>query len=182
MQVDFDALVSLLIKQLNNNFILKEGENKILEKVTMEVLTKIEYSFIRQKDKYYYNNGQVIFNPFNTVQYTIFLYYMSNLLYDKYNNEDLASRVYFLNKMFTGADLFYAIKLPSVFGAQHPVGAVLGRAKYDDYFFFYQHTTVGGNKGAYPTIGKGVILFYCIAVILFFSSQPSGIVNLRRLW
>lgn len=38
----------------------------------------------------------------------------------------------------------------------HPVGSVLGRAKYGDYFEFSQNCTVGNNKGVYPTIGNHV--------------------------
>ena len=45
-------------------------------------------------------------------------------------------------------DLFYAIELPQKFGAEHPLGSVMGRAKYGDGFFFYQGCTVGGTDGA----------------------------------
>ena len=60
-------------------------------------------------------------------------------------------------------DWFYAIDLPNHFLCEHPLGSVLGRAKYGDYFFIYQGTTVGGNRSkkglCYPTIGDNVILF-----------------------
>lgn len=60
-------------------------------------------------------------------------------------------------------DWFYAVDLPVHFLCEHPLGCVLGRAVYGDYFFVYQGTTVGGNrrKGGidYPIIGENVILF-----------------------
>lgn len=46
-----------------------------------------------------------------------------------------------------GVDLFYAIELPQKFGAEHPLGSVMGRAKYSEGFFFYQGCTVGGTVG-----------------------------------
>ncbi|MCI8644721.1 MAG: serine O-acetyltransferase [Lachnospiraceae bacterium] len=62
-----------------------------------------------------------------------------------------------------GVDWFYEIDLPIHFLVEHPVGSVLGRAKYGDYFFVYQGTTVGGNRSkgqlCYPTIGQNVIMF-----------------------
>lgn len=63
-----------------------------------------------------------------------------------------------------GLDIFYAIELPKHFGAEHPVGTVMGRAEYGDYFFFYQGCTVGGfhkkdGTIAYPVIGDNVKMF-----------------------
>lgn len=63
-----------------------------------------------------------------------------------------------------GLDMFYAIEMPDWFSAEHPVGTVLGRAKYGNGFFFYQGCTVGGNydkDGAlhYPVIGENVKMF-----------------------
>ena len=59
-----------------------------------------------------------------------------------------------------GVDLFYAIELPPVFGAEHPLGSVMGRAKYGEGFFFYQGCTVGGTRKGeqlyYLKIGKNV--------------------------
>lgn len=61
-----------------------------------------------------------------------------------------------------GLDMFYAIDLPKHFGAEHPVGSVLGRAEYGDNFYFYQNSSVGGTikegKEVYPVIGKNVQL------------------------
>lgn len=60
-------------------------------------------------------------------------------------------------------DWFYAVDLPVHFLCEHPLGSVLGRAKYGDFFFIYQGTTVGGNRRNgqlyYPTLGENVILF-----------------------
>ena len=51
----------------------------------------------------------------------------------------MASYAYYLNKIMNSVDWFYAIELPDVFCAEHPVGSVLGRAKWNgNRFFVYQ--------------------------------------------
>lgn len=113
--------------------------------------------------KYARNSEDVlIFSPYNTVEYSIFLYYLSHILY-KRGYEKEASLVYYLNKIMNGVEWFYAIKLPTHFWADHPLGSVLGRAEYGDYFFVNQGVTVGGNtigvlNVVYPTIGSNVHL------------------------
>lgn len=61
-------------------------------------------------------------------------------------------------------DLFYAIELLKKFGAEHPLGSGMGRAKYGEGFFFYQGCTVGGTVGKngeiyYPILGGNVQMF-----------------------
>jgi serine O-acetyltransferase len=46
--------------------------------------------------------------------------------------------------------------MPPVFFLDHPVGSVIGRADFGNYFSFSQNCTVGNNKGKYPNIGKNV--------------------------
>lgn len=75
-----------------------------------------------------------------------------------------ADCIYYLNKIMNSCDWFYAIELPEIFYAEHPVGSVLGRARYGDRFFIYQGCTVGGNVNkdgilSYPIIGKNVWLY-----------------------
>ena len=104
------------------------------------------------------------FNPFHSVQYMTFLYTIANELYRNGVSSALTDKLYYLNKVMNGLDMFYAIELPEVWSAEHPVGSVLGRAKYGDEFFFYQGCTVGGNRGKdgvlhYPVIGKNVRMY-----------------------
>lgn len=76
----------------------------------------------------------------------------------------ICDKLYYLNKMMNGIDLFYAIEMPCHFGAEHPIGSVMGRAKYGDGFFFYQGCTVGGTKDKdgfihYPIIEDNVRMY-----------------------
>ena len=88
-----------------------------------------------------------------------FLYFLANELYRNIGPSLLSDKLYYLNKIMNGLDMYYAIELPEVWSAEHPVGSVLGRAKYGNGFYFYQGCTVGGNHGIYPNIGKNVKMF-----------------------
>lgn len=94
----------------------------------------------------------------------IFLYYLSHDIYIEYKKNILCDKLYYLNKILNSVDLFYAIELPQHFGAEHPLGAVMGRAKYSNGFFFYQGCTVGGTRDKkgnlyYPEIGENVHMY-----------------------
>lgn len=104
-------------------------------------------------------NQEIPFSVFHSVQYCIFLYHMSAVSFEMDHSGEHAEKFYYLNKIMHAIDLFYAIKLPRIWGMEHPLGSVMGRAKYSDFFFFYQGCTVGGNKGIYPTLGHHVVMY-----------------------
>lgn len=106
-----------------------------------------------------YSDGEIPFSVYNSVQYCIFLYYISRVSYEVDGNGKNAEKFYYLNKIINSVDLFYAIELPQIWGAEHPLGSVMGRASYSDFFFFYQGCTVGGNKAKYPISGKYVVMY-----------------------
>lgn len=160
-----ENILKQLVKQLNNFFEISEEDVQVLESCMDEVLNKCEYNFEHSDNKYYKSRiGGGRFDVCHSVQYMTFLYYLSNLLYRNGGYNGLCDKVYYLNKVMNGVDLFYAIELPSVFGAEHPLGTIMGRAKYDDCFYFYQGCTVGGtmdnrNIEQYPVIGKNVTMY-----------------------
>ena len=72
----------------------------------------------------------------------------------------IADKAYALNKALHALDAFYEVELPDVFAVQHPVGTVLGRATYSDYFICYHNCTVGANlDNDYPAFGRGVVMY-----------------------
>ena len=170
--VSKEIILNQLIKQLDNFFILSEEDKKFLFISIDDVLICCENNFKKANNKYYiYGDNEVRFDPCHSVQYMIFLYYMSHYLYKNNIGDGLCDKVYYLNKIMNGVDLFYAIELPEVFGAEHPLGAIMGRAEYSDGFFFYQGCTVGGvrdrnGKLHYPRIGGGCV---CMRIRLFWA-------------
>lgn len=162
--LDDNQILELLQLQLksywggNKQFILGNEDKKNMR----DALSKTDKCFSMCKSDFYHKNGETVFHVEHSVQYSIFLYFLSNTLYHS-NKIDKASSVYYLNKIMNGVELFYAVELPEHFNAEHPLGSVMGKASYGDYFFFYQGCTVGGNmKGNqlfYPTIGSHVTMY-----------------------
>ena len=161
MQIEISQheLTQLVAKQIDNLFMLRgNSEKKTLEQAVDITLSRCEYCFSHTKNKYYSRYEKIYFNPFHSGQYSIFLYFLSNSLFsiDPIKNRTLADRVYYLNKCLNGLDLFYEINMPKVFFLDHPVGSVIGRADYGEFFSFSQNCTIGNNKGFYPKIGSNV--------------------------
>jgi serine O-acetyltransferase len=124
-------------------------------------LKRAKYCFSRVNNKYFSH-----FNHLHTDQYAMFLYLLSNTIWRTDKNTNLASRVYALNKALHGIDVFYEVELPDIFLFVHPVGTVLGRASYGNYFVTYQRVTVGGSYDCiYPTLGSGVVIYGGSAII-----------------
>ncbi len=160
LEITVDGLVKLLQKQLGNLFFFDKAiDGAGLSAAVSEALNRCEYCFTQTKvrSKYYTRNGEIYFSPFHSGQYAIFLYFVSNSVFnDTLAPNSLADRVYYLNKVMNGFDLFYEVKMPKAFFLDHPVGSVLGRADYGENFSFSQGCTVGNNRGAYPMIGQNV--------------------------
>jgi serine O-acetyltransferase len=165
--IGLDKLVELSKLQISNNFgSLNKYEIDLLEGCIIGALPFLERCFNSNRNKYYRNSdGYLVFNPYHSAQYTIFLYYLSHLSWKKDPDCDLPAKIYYLNKLMNGCDLFYEIELPDIFYLDHPVGSVLGRASYSNYFVFQQNCTVGNNKGIYPTFGEFVWLHANTSVI-----------------
>lgn len=145
-----------LIHQLLSFFKLQDSEIQVLENKMGGVISRCEYSFSKNDNKYYSLEGEPYFNPYQSAQYTIFLYYFSNTVSRETDCRLLADKLYYLNKIMNACDLYHEVELPKFFKLDHPVGSVMGRARYGEGFSFSQNCTVGNNRGIYPVIGENV--------------------------
>src|SRR5436190_12863835 len=137
-----------------------------LEPYLDPTLERLEHCFSRLNVKPFGVGVELRFNHLHTDQYAAFLYLLSNTVHRMNGSTELAASVYGLNKMLHALDVFYEVELPDVFGFQHPVGTVLGRATYGNYLFVYQRCSVGSNmEGRAPVIGEGTVLFGSSAII-----------------
>lgn len=163
MELSKEELIAHVNRQLSNNF----GHCGNIEQFIGITLERVETCFEATQNKYYHKavNGDVYFSPYHSGQYSIFLYYLANTIFKSGDEGNLASKIYYLNKIMNSVDWYYEIDLPEYFGLEHPMASVLGRAVYNDGFFFYQGCTVGGNKGKYPQMGKNVILYSNVTVL-----------------
>jgi len=164
--LDTNTLTEYISKQLNNLFPDEEIAPDIMSPFVKRALERTEYCFSKVNIKYYFDGKNVLFNHLNTDQYAMFLYYLSNTIWAEEKDEIMAGKVYYLNKTLNDLDAFYEVKLPDIFILTHPVGTVLGRGNYSDYFVAFQRITIGGNTELdYPTLGRGIAMYGGSAVI-----------------
>lgn len=155
-----DNLLDSLFRQLSVFFGTVNRETiKLVIPITLDRMEVI-LSNNSKDNKRVWVNGEVIFTPNNSVQYSIFLYLLSNVLY---MNNMSGDNIYYLNKIMNSVDWFYTTELPSRFYVEHPVGSVMGKAKYGENFFFYQGCTVGvsysiNGEIITPIIGDNVLM------------------------
>lgn len=149
---------ALVRRQLGNLFVFDAAhEGAVLDQAIDDALARSVNCFGHIRNKYYRRDGQTCFDPFHSGQYSIFLYYLSNTISALGpQHRSLADRVYYLNKALNSVDLYHEVELPKIFFLDHPLGSVLGRARYSDFFSFSQDCTVGNNKGVYPRLGENV--------------------------
>lgn len=162
IELNRDELSYHINRQLNN---LLGGYYDLIPYFD-KTLKRVNNCFSVNKNKYYHDqDGTTYFSPYHTGQYSIFLYFLANTVYRFGDNPLLATKLYCLNKILHSVDWYYELELPEYWGVEHPLGSVLGRAKYSNGFFFYQGCTVGGNKGEYPVMGENVILYSNVTVL-----------------
>lgn len=112
-------------------------------------------AYCNQKDQTY-------FSHLHSDQYSQFLYYLSNTLWNTSENKPLCDKLIFLNKQLSGMFFSYKGKLPDIFLLGHPVGTILGNAVYNDFLVVFQNVTVNTdsdeNGNPAPVLGKGLFL------------------------
>ena len=128
-------------------------------------LERCDYCFSKINTKYFKKNSNSYFNISHSDQMAMFLWFLSNTIYKKTKEHYLPSKLSYLNKIMHGIDLFYFVEMPNIFLLVHPLGTVLGRGGYKDYFVAYQNCTVGSKNGVYPEFEEGVILYSKSSVI-----------------
>ena len=94
----------------------------------------------------------MFFSPMYSVQYSIYLYFLSKALQKVWGGIE-TDAVYYLNKVMHSIDWFYGIDLPDIFYEEHPLGSVLGRTGYGHRFMIYQ-----GRMG--EATGPGRVIWY----------------------
>lgn len=167
LSIHIDNLNLFVLNQINTFYndgaLIAKDELVIYQK---ETINRVEKAFIHIKKPYFFVNDECVFNHLNSDHYAMYLYLLSNTIWENNGDIRLASKVFLLNKALHGIDAFYKIKLPEIFVFVHPLGTILGNAEYSDYFAVYQNCTVGGTTaGLYPKFDRGIILYAGSSVI-----------------
>ena len=153
MNIDSNEISNLVIHQLRSFWV--DVKPNIIKENVQDALQYIDSDFKDINSPRFQVKGSSVFNPLMSVHWMIFLYRLSSIIY-KNGDRQYADQVYYLNKIMHAVDWNYAIDLPIHFLCEHPLGSVLGKASYGDYFLIYQGTSVGGSvkddKLYYPVI------------------------------
>ncbi len=155
-----DDLANYIGLQVKNFFPDGNVDTRELRASINDALDRMEYCIFRTNIKGFWHTNGPVYNHLNTDQHAMFLYFLSNTVFTRYEDLRLADKIYGLNKALHGVDIFYEVCLPAVFALMHPVGTVLGRASYSDFFLAYQNVSVGSDlDGNTPVFGEGIVMY-----------------------
>ncbi len=152
--LDLHGLTELASAQVNSMF--PDGNPVAAMELlpsAMRALDRLEHCFTHVNNKYFFDGQQAVFDHLHGDQYAMWLYFLSHQLHMDGGVPATCKKLFLLNKALHGCDIFYEISLPSIFLLIHPLGTVLGRGSYADYFLVYQRCGVGSNHDTYPTLG-----------------------------
>ena len=154
-----DRLAALLVRQTDAAF--PDGDSlrepDLLASLAI-AQSRLEHCFCAVNNKYFFDGTQAVFDHLHGDQYATWLYFVSNQLYRDGAPASWCKKVFLLNKAMHGCDIFYEVELPSIFLLVHPLGTVLGRGSYQDYFMVYQRCGIGSNHDVYPRLGRHVTM------------------------
>ena len=140
------------------------NSSSIPDNIFSSSLERLDICFTGIRKKYYFDDVAT-FSHLNSDQFCTLIYFISNESFSC-QREDLAEKLFYLNKIMHGLDLFYSVKLPEIFLMVHPVGTVIGNAAYQNHSVFYQNVTIGSNPdGKYPVFSGPAIFFSGCSVI-----------------
>ncbi len=157
--LSLEALCALTAHQVNAIWPDAEPVCKNAMQASGQIaFARLEHCFSRVNNRYFFDGRDVVFDHLHGDQYAMWLYFLSHQLYLDAAPESWAKKVFLLNKSLHGCDIFYEVTLPAVFLLVHPLGTVLGRGEYGEYFIAYQRCGIGSNHDVYPRLGPHVTL------------------------
>lgn len=89
----------------------------------------------------------------------IFLYRLANVLRADEACATICEKLFLLNRMQNGLDLYYKIEMPEHFLIGHGLGTVFSKAVYGNYLVVFQNVTIGVQDGKYPSIGENAVIY-----------------------
>jgi serine O-acetyltransferase len=134
-------------------------KNERFQRAINAVLPRVQERYL-----YCFSRKNIKYTPkhicYHADEYASFIYLLSNELWRYTGEDEFAEKFYLLNRYLNSLDIFYDRCLPEVFHFEHPIGAIVGRAKIGNYFVLHQAVTVGGNLDLeLPVIGAAVVLY-----------------------
>lgn len=121
------------------------------------------------------SNKESLFSHLHRDQYATFLYFLGNTLWIHYHEKQICDKLLNLQSILHSFFLSYKCEMPDIFWLGHPIGSIIGNAKYSDGLCISQNVTVNthidDNGNTDLVIGKGVVLEPGCTII---GNQPIG--------
>lgn len=158
--LSMDTLSNFVVDLLNSHF--PDGDVISAEEIAEhlpQTLIRLETCMSGIHKKYFNQDGVIEFNHLNSDHMATFLYLLANTIWKVTQDPRIPTKLFYLNKVMNSLDLYFSVELPEVFFLVHPMGSVIGNAKYGNFLAIYQGCTVGAVDGTYPQFGEGTILF-----------------------
>lgn len=159
MTLSIDGLQAYLMALLHTHLPDGYQVGDLLRKNLGMTLERVEFCFSHIKRKYYFQDSQVVFDHLHSDHMAMLIYFLANTIWRETGDTSLPTRLFYLNKIMHGLDLYYSVLMPEIFLLIHPVGTVLGNASYKNFLVVYQNVTVGADTDVYPKFGEEVILY-----------------------
>ena len=96
--------------------------------------------------------GESLFSHLHRDQYATFLYFLSNTIWTDYHDKQVCDKLLNLQSILHGIFLSYKCEMPNIFLFSHPIGSIIGNAKYSDGLYIGHNVTV--NTKSDLRIGK----------------------------
>lgn len=158
ISISKEELLKLTIHQLENIFFIGLEEKESIRLILDSVLLRCERCFSKITCRYYSSENNVYFSPLHSDQHAVFLYFLSNSLLH-IGEKNLAEKVYRLNKMMNGNDIYCSVEMPEIFKIEHSIGTIIAPGcKIGNYFKISQNCTLGNNNGCLPVLGEHVYM------------------------
>lgn len=162
--INKDELKRYTAKQLDFFF----PDNYKLEGRDVDIAFELALERVENCFKYItfpaYSNdeGQTFFSHLHSDQYAQYLYFFANTLWKQSENKPLCDKLIFLNRVLNNFFVSYKGNLPDIFFLGHPIGSIIGNAKYSDFLVVFQNVTINTgqseNGDLAPVLGKGLFL------------------------
>jgi serine O-acetyltransferase len=123
-----------------------------------DALERLERCFRQIALPAYGEPGAARFDLYHTDQYSTYLAYLGNALWEAGADRSILGRVFALNRALHGLNCLYDTRLPEAILLIHAVGAVLGRTHYPNFIVVTQGCTIGAVGGAFPDLSPGLIM------------------------
>jgi serine O-acetyltransferase len=154
-----DAIAKAMSRRIADSCEITDVELTIFNRFACDAFTIFKRNHNAQRNKY---SEISHWNVDQCIHYYVFL---QSLLYD-HGHQQLSERVYYYLRTNFNIDIFPSRRLPDNILFVHPLGSILGNARYSNYMVVYQGVTVGGNtKLEYPAIGEDAVFYSGAKVI-----------------